>query len=96
MRKDYIDFGPVHDAFAARGGLYAVIPDGDLYDDKRQNTTLGVALVRAIPRGTATVWLVDELCVKYLHKHPMELYGNDWLNPENTTATPRIKEELAA
>lgn len=84
---------PLVDALAARGGLpRCLVSAGIVQINHDPETGEPITRVegtteyerwkkkmqRMTKRGSATVYQVDEFCIKMLKAHPSEIYGEDW------------------
>lgn len=85
------------------GGVVATLRAAGLPTRKRdrrddsapsaENTTLSLALDRAERRGWIYVLQVDELCLRFLRRHPFEIYGDEWFfGPDDNLLQKRLAE----
>ena len=91
--------GGLAEAMAAAGtDPYVEQPEEDVLAEMPPTTTqefrrIDVALRRGAERGWLGFWWVDALLCDVFHLHPMELYGDEYLNP-SVKSVPVIAEVI--
>jgi lambda repressor-like predicted transcriptional regulator len=75
-----VPFLPLYKAFIADG---AAEPAHAL---TAMSVTAGVdrsGLYRCLATDTVSVWMADEIAIRSLNRHPVEIWGDDWLDPDS-------------
>lgn len=96
-RQPMLPAEPLLAAIEARGGVVALMDRNLGWLNHKRREAFSKAVDRARLRGYVLVEVADDLCIRLLACHPMEVYGDLWLGePDEETGFLQPPGELVA
>lgn len=74
-----LPLAPLAQQIDARGGLHALLIASGVPDQSPEYEKYGAAIRRArAAGGLLTLHAADQLCIRLLRSHPVEVFGDAW------------------